>query len=83
MTLLLVSYQDPLEEKEWLIVKQGDINEKDNSNHTFEHHIDTTREVTMLELNDDLKTWMNVHEEQIKKGDIDIFLNYPRQHRLT
>jgi hypothetical protein len=83
LTLLLVSYQDPLVEKEWLIVKQGDINDKDNSNYTLEHHIDTTREVTLLELNDDLKTWMNDHEEQIRKGDIDIFLKYPHQSRLT
>ncbi|HJU85729.1 MAG TPA: hypothetical protein VJ551_04520 [Nitrososphaeraceae archaeon] len=82
MTLLLVSYPDPLEEKEWLIVKQGETNEKDNSNHSLEQYIDTTREASILELNDDLRIWLGIHEEQIKKGDKDIFLKYPHQRRL-
>jgi hypothetical protein len=82
LTLLLVSYPDPLEEKEWLIVKQGETNEKDNSNHSLEQYIDTTREASILELNDDLRIWLGIHEEQIKKGDKDIFLKYPHQRRL-
>jgi hypothetical protein len=43
LTLLLVSYLDPLEEKEWLIFKRGDDKEKVNSNSTYtlEHYVDT------------------------------------------
>ena len=66
-----MGYPDSTEEKEWLIVKKGDDDEKVNSNSTYtlEHYVDTTKEIAVLELNDDLRAWMNAHEEQIKGGD--------------
>jgi len=36
----------------------------------------------VLEMNDDLRAWMDVHKEQIKKVDIDIFLEYQQKNFL-
>jgi hypothetical protein len=77
-----VRYPDSTEEKEWLIVKKGDDDEKVTT-YTLELYVDTTKEITVLELNDDLRAWMNAHEDQIKVGDVDTFREYSHQKRLT
>jgi hypothetical protein len=41
------------------------------------------REVLKLEWNDDLMIWLDTHEEQIEKGDINTFLEYRRQRRFS
>jgi hypothetical protein len=41
------------------------------------------REVLKLEWNDDLMIWLDTHEEQIEKGDINTFLEYWRQRRFS
>jgi hypothetical protein len=40
---------------------------------------DGEKEVLTLEWNDDLLTWMNEHDKEIHKGDINVFLEYARR----
>jgi hypothetical protein len=70
--LMLVRFLDDVLNKEWLIVKDGQYEGQS---------VDEAMEVTRLPWNDDLKIWMNAHQEEIDTGDVNVFLEYRRRRR--
>jgi hypothetical protein len=73
--LHLVRLLDDDTKKEWLVVRDTP---------TKEMTVEEAKEVMRLEWNDDLMSWMGTddNEDRIKKGDIDVFFEYRRQHKL-
>jgi hypothetical protein len=45
--------------------------------------VEEAKEIMKLEWCDDLMIWMDAYEEEIKAGDINVFLEYWRQKNLT
>lgn len=73
MGLLLVRLLDGILNQEWLVVK--------DSQYEWQN-VDEAMEVIRLEWNDDLMIWMDAHQQEIEAGDVNIFLEYRRQHTL-
>jgi hypothetical protein len=63
-----------MQKKEWLVVR--DVPTRGMS-------VEEAKEIMKLEWCDDLMIWMDAYEEEIKAGDINVFLEYWRQKNLT
>jgi hypothetical protein len=74
--LMLVRFLDDRIEdhhqREWLIVKDSQYEGQS---------VDEAMEVMRFPWNDDLKIWMNAHQEKIDTGDVNVFLEYRRRRQ--
>jgi hypothetical protein len=74
MVLHLIRLLDHATRKEWPIVRDAP---------TRGVTVEEAKEIMRLEWSDDLIIWMDDHEEEIEKGDVNTFLEYKRLKDLS